>query len=55
VPRESRKDVRFQDSVYGDQSKETADIEDFALLRRDGTPYWFRLMSAQPAPRIAGR
>ena len=33
VPRESRKDVRFQDSVYGDQSKETADIEDFALLR----------------------
>src|SRR5437879_8538449 len=30
VPRESRKDVRFHDSVYGDQSKETADIEDFA-------------------------
>ncbi len=59
VQRESRKDVRFQDSVYGDQSKETADIEDFALLRRDGTPtyqpYWFGLMSAQPAPRIAGR
>jgi glutamyl-tRNA synthetase len=38
VPRESRKDVRFTDLVYGEQSKDTADIEDFALLRSDGTP-----------------
>ena len=38
VPRESRKDVRFQDLVYGEQVKETADIEDFALLRSDGAP-----------------
>ncbi len=38
VPRDARKDVRFHDSVYGCQSKETADIEDFALLRSDGTP-----------------
>ena len=38
VPRDSRKDVRFHDAVYGDQSKETADIEDFALLRSDGMP-----------------
>jgi glutamyl-tRNA synthetase len=37
MPRESRKDVRFHDSVYGDQVKETADIEDFALLRSDGS------------------
>jgi glutamyl-tRNA synthetase len=40
VPRESRKDVRFHDAVYGDQSKETADIEDFALLRSDGSPMY---------------
>jgi glutamyl-tRNA synthetase len=38
APRESRKDVRFQDLVYGEQVKETADIEDFALLRSDGAP-----------------
>jgi glutamyl-tRNA synthetase len=40
VPRESRKDVRFHDSVYGDQVKEAADIEDFALLRSDGSPMY---------------
>jgi len=40
VPRESRKEVRFHDIVYGDQSKETADIEDFALLRSDGSPMY---------------
>ena len=38
VPRESRLDVRFADSVFGDQAKATADLEDFALLRSDGTP-----------------
>ena len=31
-------DVTFTDAVYGEQSKSTADIEDFALLRSDGTP-----------------
>jgi glutamyl-tRNA synthetase len=38
VPRESRVSVAFRDSVYGEQSKGAADIEDFALLRSDGMP-----------------
>jgi len=38
VPRESLAEVRFRDEVYGELSKATADIEDFALLRGDGTP-----------------
>jgi glutamyl-tRNA synthetase len=49
VPRETRKDVRFHDSVYGDQSKETADIEDFALLRSDGTPTYHLASCADDA------
>src|SRR5438477_2050949 len=38
VPRENLEQVRFPDAVYGEQSKATADIEDFALLRSDGMP-----------------
>ena len=38
VPRDRERQVRFADAVYGDQSKSTADIEDFALLRSDGMP-----------------
>jgi len=38
VPRESQSTVRFQDAVYGEQAKCTADIEDFALLRSNGLP-----------------
>ena len=38
VPRDTRTDVAFDDRVYGPQRKETSDIEDFALLRSDGTP-----------------
>jgi len=38
VPRESNREVRFTDSVYGEQVKAAADIEDFALLRSDGIP-----------------
>ncbi len=38
VPRDVPEDVCFADAVYGEQSKSTADIEDFALLRSDGTP-----------------
>ena len=49
VPRESRKDVRFQDLVYGEQSKETADIEDFALLRSDGAPTYHLASCADDA------
>ncbi|HSS97552.1 MAG TPA: glutamate--tRNA ligase family protein, partial [Terriglobales bacterium] len=38
VPREERESIRFADAVYGEQTKATADIEDFALLRSDGMP-----------------
>jgi glutamyl-tRNA synthetase len=38
VPRDTPEDVQFTDAVYGPQSKSMADIEDFALLRSDGTP-----------------
>ena len=49
VPRESRRDVCFTDLVYGEQSKETADIEDFALLRSDGTPTYHLASCADDA------
>jgi glutamyl-tRNA synthetase len=38
VPRDVAEDIRFDDAVYGPQSKSTADIEDFALLRSNGLP-----------------
>jgi len=38
VPRDTSEDIQFHDAVYSDQSKSTEDIEDFALLRSDGTP-----------------
>jgi glutamyl-tRNA synthetase len=38
VPRDTPRDVTFNDAVYGPQSKSTADIEDFALLRSSGIP-----------------
>ena len=38
VPREAEGEVRFRDAVYGELAKTAADIEDFALLRGDGTP-----------------
>jgi glutamyl-tRNA synthetase len=38
VPRETERHVTFTDLVYGPQSKSTADIEDFALLRSDKMP-----------------
>ncbi len=38
VPREPERIVTFRDLVYGEQSKSTADIEDFALLRSNGAP-----------------
>jgi glutamyl-tRNA synthetase len=38
VPRDTERHVEFADAVYGLQSKSTADIEDFALLRSDGMP-----------------
>jgi glutamyl-tRNA synthetase len=38
VPRETPRDIVFDDLVYGPQKKSTADIEDFALLRSNGMP-----------------
>lgn len=38
VPRSTERKIEFHDSVYGPQSKSTADIEDFALLRSNGIP-----------------
>ena len=38
VPRNPDEEVAFEDLVYGPQSKSTADIEDFALLRSNGRP-----------------
>lgn len=38
VPRDPVRDVVFQDLVYGEQSRSTGDIEDFALLRSNGLP-----------------
>ncbi|MBV9265270.1 MAG: glutamate--tRNA ligase, partial [Acidobacteriaceae bacterium] len=38
VEREPPYEITFPDEVYGQQSKLTADIEDFALLRSNGMP-----------------
>ena len=38
VNRERSYEIAFRDEVYGQQSKLTADIEDFALLRSNGMP-----------------
>lgn len=49
VPRETVREVRFQDAVYGDQAKSTADIEDFALLRSNGAPTYHLASCADDA------
>jgi glutamyl-tRNA synthetase len=49
VPRESRKEVTFHDLVYGPQSKATEDIEDFALLRSNGSPTYHMASCADDA------
>lgn len=49
VPREGERQVRFQDAVYGEQVKSTADIEDFALLRSDGMPTYHLASCADDA------
>jgi glutamyl-tRNA synthetase len=38
VPRDTPVTVKFTDLVFGEQSKSSADIEDFALLRSNGMP-----------------
>jgi len=49
VPRESEREIRFTDIVYGEQAKSTADIEDFALLRSDGMPTYHMASFADDA------
>src|ERR1700692_4761346 len=49
VPREGGQSVRFADAVYGEQVKESADIEDFALLRSDGMPTYHLASCADDA------
>src|SRR5262249_7269999 len=49
VPRETRERVSFDDGVYGEQVKATADIEDFALLRSDGMPTYHLASCADDA------
>ena len=49
VPRDAERHIRFTDSVYGEQSKATADIEDFALLRSDGMPTYHLASCADDA------
>ena len=49
VPREPVREIRFPDAVYGPQSKSTADIEDFALLRSDGAPTYHLASCADDA------
>ncbi len=49
VPRDPARDVTFTDGVYGPQSKSTADIEDFALLRSDGMPTYHLASCADDA------
>ncbi len=38
VPRNADRTLSFTDSVYGPQSKQADEVEDFALLRSDGMP-----------------
>jgi len=49
VPRDSAEAVTFHDAVYGEQSKSTADIEDFALLRSNGAPTYHLASCADDA------
>lgn len=49
VPRGGGHVVRFQDGVYGDQSKPADEIEDFALLRSNGMPTYHMASCADDA------
>jgi glutamyl-tRNA synthetase len=49
VPRGGGRAVTFKDSVYGDQSKDCDDIEDFALLRSNGMPTYHLASCADDA------
>jgi glutamyl-tRNA synthetase len=49
VPRDRAVNVCFRDAVYGEQTKSTADIEDFALLRSNGMPTYHLASCADDA------
>jgi glutamyl-tRNA synthetase len=49
VPRDVDRAVTFTDLVFGEQSKKTADIEDFALLRSNGMPTYHMASCADDA------
>ena len=49
VPRDTGATIAFKDAVYGDKSKSTADIEDFALLRSDRMPTYHLASCADDA------
>jgi glutamyl-tRNA synthetase len=49
VPRGSGHAVRFEDGVYGEQSKSCEDIEDFALLRSNAMPTYHMASCADDA------
>jgi len=49
VLRDTPREVRFDDAVYGPQAKSTADIEDFALLRSNGMPTYHMASCADDA------
>ncbi len=49
VPRETERVITFKDAVYGETSKSTNDIEDFALLRSDKMPTYHMASCADDA------
>ncbi len=49
VPRDTAREVKFTDLVYGEQAKSAGDIEDFALLRSDGMPTYHLASCADDA------
>ena len=49
VPRGTGRLIKFEDGVYGSQSKEADDVEDFALLRSNGMPTYHMASCADDA------
>jgi glutamyl-tRNA synthetase len=49
VPRGEGRSLRFVDAVYGEQSKQADEVEDFALLRSDGMPTYHMASCADDA------
>ncbi|MGO9979632.1 MAG: glutamate--tRNA ligase [Candidatus Sulfotelmatobacter sp.] len=49
VPRGQGRTLRFVDGVYGEQSKQADEVEDFALLRSDGMPTYHLASCADDA------